>query len=223
MNHLTIHTYTERKDVGVDGKEVTMMRLERLTTNKIKVFLTFDDLLERGLTKEDLWHDAPKVQQLFRDMMDEASVELGFEADGPIAVEVFSLQAQGMVVIVTKETASYEDTDEFLDEYIEMQVTLDESYDVFYQFQTFEDVISLAKRFYERDIKGGTLFSFHNHYYLLFEDNELVAENVDNIIAILAEYGSPSTITTHRINEYGKVLMKDHAVNQLVQYFGDKS
>lgn len=66
------------------------MRLERLNYNKIKIFLTFDDLSERGLTKEDLWRNAPKVQQLFRDMMQEANKELGFEADGPIAVEVFS-------------------------------------------------------------------------------------------------------------------------------------
>ncbi len=49
------------------------MRLERLNYNKIKIFLTFDDLSERGLTKEDLWRNAPKVQQLFRDMMQEAN------------------------------------------------------------------------------------------------------------------------------------------------------
>ena len=57
------------------------MRLERLNYNKIKIFLTFDDLSERGLTKEDLWRNAPKVQQLFRDMMQEANKELGFEAE----------------------------------------------------------------------------------------------------------------------------------------------
>ena len=31
------------------------MRLERLNYNKIKIFLTLDDLTDRGLTKEDLW------------------------------------------------------------------------------------------------------------------------------------------------------------------------
>jgi adapter protein MecA 1/2 len=195
------------------------MRLERLTYNKIKVFLTFDDLLERGLTKEDLWQDAPKVQQLFRDMMDEASLELGFEADGPIAVEVFSLQAQGMVVIVTKETADYEDPDEFLDEYIEMQVTLDESYDIFYEFNTFEDVLSLAKRMFALDITGGSLYSYQQKYYLLFEDNEFGDKNVDNMIALLAEFGNPATVTTYRVNEYGKELMKEQALTQINKYF----
>jgi adapter protein MecA 1/2 len=219
MNHLTIHSYSNSKDVGVDGKEVTIMRLERLTYNKIKVFLTFDDLLERGLTKEDLWQDAPKVQQLFRDMMDEASIELGFEADGPIAVEVFSLQAQGMVVIVTKEAPDYDETDDFLDEYIEMQVTLDESDDIFYEFNTFEDVISLAKRFYNLDVAGGSLFSFQHKYYLLFEDTEFEEHNIDNMIAILAEFGNPATVTTYRVAEYGKHLMKEQAIKQINQYF----
>ncbi len=71
------------------------MRLERLNYNKIKIFLTLDDLTDRGLTKEDLWKDSFKVHQLFKDMMNEANTELGFEANGPIAVEVYSLQAQG--------------------------------------------------------------------------------------------------------------------------------
>ena len=101
------------------------MRLERLNYNKIKIFLTFDDLTERGLTKEDLWHDSQKVHQLFRDMMSEASDELGFEADGPIAIEVYSLQAQGMVIIVTKDMIAQDEDEEFNDEYIEMQVTVD--------------------------------------------------------------------------------------------------
>ena len=37
------------------------------------------------------------------------------------------LQAQGMVVIVTKENQEIDTDDEFRDEFIEMQVTLDES------------------------------------------------------------------------------------------------
>jgi len=78
------------------------MRLERLNGNKIKIFLTFDDLAERGISKDDLWRNLPKVQQLFRDMIMEADDELGFHADGPIEIEVFSLPAQGLVVIVSK-------------------------------------------------------------------------------------------------------------------------
>ncbi|WLR53126.1 genetic competence negative regulator [Bacillus tianshenii] len=195
------------------------MRLERLNYNKIKIFLTFDDLSERGLTQEDLWHDVPKVHQLFRDMMNEASDELGFEADGPIAVEVFSLQAQGMVIIVTKGNVDYDDEDEFSEDYIEMQVTLDRSDDIFYEFATFEDVIQAAIRLHAIGVKSGQLFSFENAFYLDLDEKGLPNIPTDTLIALLAEYGNPATLTTHRVIEYGKTLMETDTVSQLYQYF----
>jgi adapter protein MecA 1/2 len=195
------------------------MRVERLTYNKIKIFLTFDDLNERGISKEEIWQDIPKVHQLFRDMMTEADDEVGFKADGPIAVEVFSLPAQGMVVIVTKGINEYDLDDEYDEDYIEMQVTLDENDEIFYEFSSFEDVILLAKRLQTMNISGGRLFSYNNHFYLKFEEEEVKQLDLDLFIAILAEFGSSSTITSYRVIEYGKELMKEEAVEQLVHYF----
>jgi adapter protein MecA 1/2 len=196
------------------------MRLERLNYNKIKIFLTFDDLVERGLTKEDLWKDTFKVHQLFRDMIDEASEELGFEINGSVAVEVYSLPAQGMVVIVTSEgEMTDEEDDEFSDDYIEMQVTLDESDDIFFEFRTLEDVIQLAERLYALGCHGGSLYSYEGRFYLYFEEPTI---DTDDFVAILAEYGSPSTLTIHRVQEYGKKLMEDQAIAQIYQYFVKK-
>ncbi|MGG0187397.1 genetic competence negative regulator [Bacillus rhizoplanae] len=194
------------------------MRLERLNYNKIKIFLTFDDLSERGLTKEDLWKNAPKVQQLFRDMMQEANKELGFEADGPIAVEVFSLQAQGMVVIVTKENQESDTEEEFQDEYIEMQVTLDESEHILYEFTSLEDVIALAGRLYSLGVTGGKLYTWQNRFYLWLEEDSTMLLKED-MIAILAEFGNSSTITIYRMMEYGKELMANEAIEQIYKYF----
>ncbi|SFC16361.1 adapter protein MecA 1/2 [Bacillus sp. 491mf] len=194
------------------------MRLERLNYNKIKIFLTFDDLSERGLTKEDLWKNAPKVQQLFRDMMLEANKELGFEADGPIAVEVFSLQAQGMVVIVTKENQELDTEEEFQDEYIEMQVTLDESEHILYEFNSLDDMIALAGRLYSLGIIGGKLYGWQDRFYLWIEE-ETATLLKEDMIAILAEFGNSSTITIYRMMEYGKELMANDAIKQIYNYF----
>ncbi|RBW70314.1 genetic competence negative regulator [Bacillus taeanensis] len=195
------------------------MRLERLTYNKIKVFLTFDDLNERGITKEELWQDVPKVQQLFREMMLEADDELGFKADGPIAVEVFALPAQGMIVIVTKESTECDFAEEYEDDFIEMQVTLDESDEIFYTFSSFEDVISLSQRLYIVELTGGRLFSYEDRFYLEFSEEDLKDISIDQVIALLAEFGSPSTLTSHRVIEYGKILIGENAVAALHHYF----
>lgn len=195
------------------------MRLERLAYDKIKIFLTFDDLGERGITKEELWQDIPKVHELFRDMMLEASDELGFEPDGPIAIEVFSVPAQGMVIIVTKSTDNVDQDDEFDDGFIEMQVTLDESDDIIYKFKDIEDVISLASRLSSFGIPSGCLLFFEKNYYLTFEQKDLYGVDMDALISLLSEYGNPSTITIFRLVEYGKFIIEDNAIEQINTIF----
>lgn len=194
------------------------MRLERLTYNKIKVFLTLDDLDERGISKEEMWQDLPKVHELFRDMMLEADDELGFKADGPIAVEVFSLPAQGMVVIVTKGQSTNEDED-YDDEFLELQVTMDISDDIFYEFDGFDDLIALTSRLYPLGVKGGEIYHYNGRYYASFEEEDYERLDVDMFVALLSEFGSPSTITKWRVREYGKLILDDDSVGKINHFF----
>lgn len=57
-------------------------------------------------------------------------------------------------------------------------------------------------------------------FYLLFEEQLDLGLEIDTMIALLSEYGTPSTMTTHRIEEYGKTIMKENAMKQLITYFG---
>lgn len=91
------------------------MRIERVSDNQFTIFLTFDDLVDRGFTKEDLWYDAANVRNLFSDMMYEASTELGFELEGVLLVQVHLMQAQGMHVVVTQKTGKTEWDDDFVE------------------------------------------------------------------------------------------------------------
>lgn len=192
------------------------MRLERLTNNKIKIFLTIDDLSDRGLTKEDIWKDSLKWHQLFHDMLEEASEEFDLEIIGSVAVEIFSLHAQGMVMIVTM-IEQDEDEEQFDDGIIEMQVTLDGSEDILFEFGNIEDVIQLAKRLLDAGISGGSLHFMNDHYYLLM--NGILPDEADKTVSIMAEYGIPSILSIHRLLEYGKEIMEERAVESLVHYF----
>ncbi|QDP40487.1 genetic competence negative regulator [Radiobacillus deserti] len=192
------------------------MRLERLSTDQFKIFLTFDDLIERGLTKEDLWHDLPRVHQLFHDMMYEASDELGFELEGVLLVQVHLMQAQGMSVIVTQNKESFILEDE---DFVEMKVTLDESRELIFCFEHFEHIIQVCYHLTELDIDGGSIFLMDDHYYMVFEDEEIKNQNREHIIAILSEFSSPSIVTSYRLEEYGRKIMDGNAVNQTVTYF----
>jgi adapter protein MecA 1/2 len=145
------------------------MRLERLTANKIKIFLTSDDLFDRGLSKEDIWKDSIKWNQLFHDMVEEASEEFDVDIQGSVAVEVFSLQAQGMILIITVDEA-IEDEEILYDGFIEMQVRMEGFEDLLYEFDDFEDIIGLSKRLSTVNIFGGSLYAMHNRYYLLMNN-----------------------------------------------------
>ncbi|WP_226034661.1 genetic competence negative regulator [Aquibacillus saliphilus] len=192
------------------------MRLERLSTNQFKIFLTFDDLIERGLTKEDLWHDLPRVHQLFHDMMYEASDELGIELDGVLLVQVHLLQAQGMLVIVTQNNQREELEDE---EYVEMKVTLDESRELIFSFSDFEDIIQVCSHLKDIGIFGGSVYHLNDTYYMQINDEEVEGYNREHIIAIMSEFATASILTSYRLKEYGKVIADGNAVNQIVQYF----
>ncbi|TMW73625.1 genetic competence negative regulator [Alteribacter natronophilus] len=195
------------------------MRLERLAYDKIKIFLTFDDLKDRGISKEELWMDVPKVHDLFREMILEASRELGFDPDGPVVVEVFSLPAQGMVIIVSKSSEEVDTEDEsFDDSYIELQITLGETEDIVYECHDFEDVIQLCHRLNQLGVDAGTLISFSGKYFLHFTEQDLL-DDADSFIAVLAEYGQSSHVTIHRLLEYGTIIMKEQAVKHMVSYF----
>ncbi|MBT2642080.1 MULTISPECIES: genetic competence negative regulator [unclassified Bacillus (in: firmicutes)] len=192
------------------------MRLERLTNNKIKIFLTIDDLSDRGLTKEDIWKDSLKWHQLFHDMLEEASEEFDLDIIGSVAVEIFSLHAQGMVMIVTM-IEQDEDEEQFDDGIIEMQVTLEGSEDILFEFENIEDVIQLAKRLLDAGIIGGSLHFMNDHYYLLM--NGILPDEADKTVSIMAEYGVPSILSIHRLLEYGNEIMEERAVESLVHYF----
>lgn len=203
------------------------MRLERLNQDKIRIFLTQDDLKERGINKEDLWQDIPKVHELFNEMMDQAYEELDFEVSGPVAVEVFNLPAQGMVVIVTRGKPSldslYEEKeDEDIDhdqDFYELEVTLDESDDVLFAFNELDHVIALAHKL-KPLVSGGKLYRYHSRYYLLFEELEHVDESVyELVIAILSEFGEPSMLSKYVLAEYGQEIMSEAAIETICQFF----
>ncbi|MBM7564458.1 genetic competence negative regulator [Paenibacillus sacheonensis] len=201
------------------------MKIERLNQDKIRIFLTFDDLLERGIQKEDMWREIPKVHELFSEMMDQAYSELGFDASGPLAVEVFALPAQGMVVIVTRGKVGGKSDDHLQEEendedVYEMEVTLEQSDIVLYSFRDIEDVISVCKQLKAVDlIEDGRLYAYNGKYMLAFEPVGFELPRYHAMIALLAEYGEAASVTTAVLEEYGKVIVPAKAVLEICTHF----
>ncbi|WP_042145722.1 genetic competence negative regulator [Paucisalibacillus sp. EB02] len=193
------------------------MRIERVSSSQFTIFLTFDDLVERGFNKEEFLLDATSIQNLFTDVMYEASSELGFELEGKLYVQVYLMQAQGMHVIVTQNS----DNIDWDEDFIEMKVTLDESKELIFSFDDFENVIQVTSYLDTLSINGGQIFYMGNRYYMLLTRDELNGNNKENIIALMSEFASPSIVTSYRLKEYGKVIIKTNAIQTIMKAFNE--
>ncbi|MFB7638573.1 genetic competence negative regulator [Peribacillus butanolivorans] len=190
------------------------MKLERLTNNKIKIFLTLDDLIDRGITKEDILGNSLKVHKLFQDMVEEACEELSFKMSGSIAIEIFSLPAQGLIIIVTKEEEELLTEEE---EFLDLQVKIDDFPHILYVFDEFEDIVQLSHRLSYHGLLNSTLYHYEGRYYLLIEN--VKDTTYDTVISLAAEYGHASTLTLYRINEYGTCIIEKEAIHVLISHF----
>jgi adapter protein MecA 1/2 len=193
------------------------MRLERITVNKIKVSLSSDDLFDRGISNEDIWKDSNKWHQLFHEMLDEASDEFGVDIRGQVAVEVFSLQTQGMIMIITMEDDEIEEDHFQAEGFIEMQVTLGDCEDFVFEFTDFEDIIQLSKRLISLNLLDGSLYLKDKKYYLHFDSTE--CHELEKLGCILSEYGHPSLVSIHVLKEYGKELIYSNAIQTVYRHF----
>ena len=79
------------------------MKIEKISENQIRFTLTKEDLAERQIKLSELAYGTEKVKSLFRDMMQQASYEFGFEAeDLPLMIEAIPLSADTIILVITK-------------------------------------------------------------------------------------------------------------------------
>ena len=79
------------------------MKIEKVNDHQIRCTLTREDLANRELKISELAYGTDKAKDLFRDMMQQAAYEFGFEAeDIPLMIEAVPLNSECIVLIVTK-------------------------------------------------------------------------------------------------------------------------
>ncbi len=79
------------------------MKIEKVNENQIRCTLTREDLADRQLKLSELAYGTEKAKTLFRDMMQQAAYECGFEAeDIPLMIEAIPLSADTIILIITK-------------------------------------------------------------------------------------------------------------------------
>lgn len=79
------------------------MRIEKINEKQFRCTLNQKDLQDREIGISELAYGTAKAKALFRDMMQQASYEFGFQAqDIPLMIEAIPMLPEALVLIVTK-------------------------------------------------------------------------------------------------------------------------
>ena len=136
------------------------MKIEKVNENQIRCTLTKADLVDRELKISELAYGTEKAKSLFRDMMQQASFEFGFEAENiPLMIEAIPLNSECIVLIITK----VEDPEELDTRFSKFAPSVHDSEDAedtedisLGGFDGADDVLELFKKIQESKFPGST-------------------------------------------------------------------
>lgn len=220
------------------------MEIERINENTVKFYLSYMDIEERGFTREEVWYNRDKSEELFWDMMEEIDSEsdIEFEIEGPLWIQVHAMSG-GIEVLVTRaqlpeegESTEYpygiddprklfqpelegtDDSSESTNEPISdnKKTTARE----LFVFKEFDDLIPLASQLSNFD-ETTSLYSFEGKYYLYIDyssSDKEVSDKID-VESVILEYGTPTNLTIHRLREYGTEVMGSNVFQTIETYF----
>ena len=183
--------------------------------------MTLDELLEKGLTAEELKIDSKKVHDIVQEIVKEACMEFGFKLAGALSVEIYSMQQeQGLIMIVSKEEDVfhfYEEEDDWFSEE-DHPASFEEKHDAVYSFGDIEDVVHMCRVIGRMaDEVASTLYHIDGVYCMHFEN--IASETYDYYIPIIQEYGSLTVHSPSFLEEYGKLILKGNAIGAMNEIF----
>ncbi|MCM3358938.1 adaptor protein MecA [Psychrobacillus sp. MER TA 171] len=221
------------------------MDIERINDNTFKVYISYIDIEERGFSRDEIWFNKDKSEQLFWEMMDEVHDDDHFEElDGPLWIQVHAME-KGLEVIVTRtEMAKDERSDDSLsaedlsnkifksavsnsmgphefDDFSNYMDDLDEiPAEYTFIFENFEDVIGLSKKLDDLDLDT-SLYHYNEKYYLhvIFDMDMVELEVILNTLSVISEFGQSTKTTIHMIQEYGKEIIAANVMEELNKHF----
>ncbi len=166
------------------------MKIEKVNDNQIRCTLTREDLAERQIKLSELAYGTEKAKMLFRDMMQQAAYEFGFEADDiPLMIEAIPLSADTIILVITKVEYPEE-----LDTPVKVLVDITK----LFMFQNLTELSKLAAvlgGFYKG--KNDLYEDVATHrYYLLVSKSRQTPEEFNKVCNILSEYGASRRIFT---------------------------
>lgn len=220
------------------------MEIERINDNTVKFYISYLDVEERGFSRDEIWFNRDKSEELFWEMMDEVNEEADFVMEGPLWIQVQAMD-KGLEVTVTRAQLTKDgqklDMPDDIDERRKMFSSddlgpgtpgFDEFEPVFnepdtkkleyaFMLSEVEELLPLSRRLQYVPMETA-LYHFEGKYYLHVSFDEILHsdEDIKDHLSVFSEYLPSSSVTIHRLEEYGKEIFDKDALSNILHYFG---
>ena len=216
------------------------MKIEKISNVQIRCTLNKNDLLNREIKISELAYGTEKAQELFKDMMEQASDEFGFDADNvPLMIEAIPLSSESIMLIITK-VDNPEDLDDKITnmppknirKFKKKEVAKHEEIDrnelpvkrdidvIVYSFKSLDETINTAITI--RPLYDGYNSLYKNEarceYFLVLHKPEEENQAFNGLNGLLFEYGEKvkaSNLTESFYQEHYETLIKGNAIQIL--------
>ena len=129
------------------------MKIEKINENQIRCTLTREDLESHQVNLKELAYGSEKAKKLFRDMMQQAQIQFGFEADNiPLMIEAIPVNLDSVILIVTK----VEDPEELDTRFSRFAPSVTEDSDDDSDESTADEVLDLFRRIQNEEAAAET-------------------------------------------------------------------
>ncbi len=209
------------------------MKIEKLNENKIRITLNLEDLSERNIDFQTFMSNPIESQEIFLDMLNRADKEVGFNTeDCRIMIEALALNDGHFILTVTKFEHGSDEKPlpkkrnlhiKRKSPVLNFKKTIYsfESFDAFCEFCTF-----LCDTLNERQISGfaesSDLYEYNSNFYLVLSDINTDSKCLNYICSSITEFAhfvNSSELFERKIQEYGKLVIRDSALTTCMEYF----
>ena len=207
------------------------MKIEKLTENKIRITLNIEDLKEKDIDLHTFMSNSIESQKIFLDMLDEAEKEVGFVTDDyKVMIEALALANGSFILTITKiDTGVSTEKRKFKKVNIKRKISDLNNPITIYKFSCFEDFCKFCEIFKDYTYKNigmiskkMSLFFYNDNYFLLIQNINSNLPISKCFITRIVEHALPVhnvNLFIGKLQEYGKIIMKNNAINTCLKYF----
>lgn len=201
------------------------MRFERISNDKIKVNISNQDLQDNNIDSKKIMSNSDESQNLFLLVLEKAEEDIGFSTQNySLKVETIALADGTFILTITRSKSNNNKEDEEEKENKSPKINADFQIYKFSDFDSFIDFvafISKYKEIYSEEFSfNSSLYQYIDDYYLIL--NNVEEKNFKNLYSLVTEFSTyieSSTIFITKLQEYGKLIFKNHAINGTRNYF----